>query len=134
MFRVALAALALSIAAFPVSAQTLRCEFSNSKSQGNWIAPVVVAKLAADGKTAELADCIVCRKFNKPITADVVTNTDAKLVVSWEFRTQSRTGQMVRANYRLAYFRAKGKANLTMKPLGYSNSFTSTGPCTLGAK
>lgn len=58
--------------------------------------------LATDGKTAELVDCIVCRKFNQPITAKAVANTDAKLVVSWECRIQSRSGQMVRAHYRLA--------------------------------
>jgi hypothetical protein len=117
-------------AAAPVLAVTLECTIPQSTAGGGYITETYVFHHDKGDSTAIASDGVILYFFEAPIEARVTSDTDRKLVLSWDVPMTNATGQQTRMMYRASYFRQTGQMTVRATPGGgFSNSFEGRGSC-----
>jgi hypothetical protein len=118
------------VAAVPALVVTLECSIPLSTAGGGYITETYVFHHQTGDSTAVASDGVILYFFDAPIEAKVTTETDRKLVFSWDVPMTNRTGQQTRMMYRATFFRQTGQMTVRATPgSGYSNSFEGRGAC-----
>jgi hypothetical protein len=84
----------------------------------------------ADAGTVSVSDALIINETGGPMQANVSSDNATRLVFSWMLRNVTNaTGQTSSLAYRVTYFKADGRFDISMRPLGYDNSFNEGGTC-----
>lgn len=73
-------------------------------------------------------DGIIHYAYGEPIAVQS-TSTDAKIVSRWRVDTHDANGLQISLNYRLAYIKKNGRANITATAVKFANKDTAHGSC-----
>jgi hypothetical protein len=85
----------------------------------------------AESGTVSVSDAIIIHETGGPLQATLSSDNATRLVFSWTLRNVTNaTGQTSSLAYRVTYFKEDGRFNISMRPLGYDNSFNEGGTCT----
>jgi hypothetical protein len=86
----------------------------------------------ADAGTVSVSDPLIIRETGGPVQATVPSDNATRLVFTWTLRNVTNSeGQTSSLAYRVTYFKADGRFSISMRPLGYDNSFNEGGTCKL---
>lgn len=129
-----LVGLMLAVSAIPSIAQTYDCAVDEAKSGNNkGIPPRII--ITQKGDKATVIDGLIQQMVGKPIPAKIDTNNSKRITFVWKVsqvkgETNNRAGsQNGNLLYRLTYQKGSGKTTVSMKPVGYNNSFRAKGGC-----
>ena len=73
-------------------------------------------------------DGVIHYTYGEPIPVQS-SSTDAKIVSRWRLDTHDSNGQAISLNYRLAYIKKSGRANITATAVRFANKDTAHGSC-----
>ena len=113
-----------------------QCQIKERGKSG-WVPKLVV--LAHDLKTGDVqvSDPIILH-FNdqQPLPATIALENNKRISFKWTLKgVRNRSGQYApQFSFRGTYLKAKKEMVVTAKPLGYANTFTRQGPCTVATK
>lgn len=129
--RIIVSLLCLFVVPVEASANTYTCNFSDP-GRFNVIPPEVRISIAPDGKSAKVVDEDIMRHVGAPIDARFFKNTSSILSVRWRLEDViNGSGQKGTLDYSVVYRKARKKAFMTFRALGYSNTDQGTGTCVL---
>ncbi|WP_298907134.1 hypothetical protein [uncultured Aliiroseovarius sp.] len=126
--------LMLAASAFPAFAETYDCSVDEAQSGNNKGIPPHIIVTHKDGK-ATVIDGLIQTIVGKPIPAKIAVNNSKRITFSWTMSQvkgetgnggPKRNGNLV---YRLTYQKGSGKTTVSMKPVGYANTFRAKGGC-----
>lgn len=100
-----------------------------TKSDGNVFGDDVAFGFDTKREIVKVFDAVVSYHIGSPTDANVLEDTEKKLVITWDVRMRNNQGQITRMAYRAAYFKSNGRFLLNAKPRGYPNSFNARGAC-----
>ncbi|MCI2393367.1 hypothetical protein MN186_02670 [Aliiroseovarius sp. N1F302] len=120
--------------ASPALAQTYDCTVTKGGASESWAIPqrIVVVK---KGDDVSVIDGLIQDIVGKPIPAKIETNNDKRISFTWTVKdvpvdtVQSSASRNARFSYRLTYLKQKKSANISMKPVGFANTFRAKGKC-----
>jgi len=126
------AGLALAFAAMPLPALSApkvtyyRCDATPVA----WIWPPYIIGVDETHDLVAVIDGVI-NKFNdkKPVAAEVVENSAAKLVFRWKIDVIDPKGVHVRLNFEATYFKNLNQFTVNGYMSGYANKFFTQGKC-----
>lgn len=109
----------------------LFCEVQSQASRG-WISPQMALVIDAGAGSAIVNDLVTMGATGGPVAARIASRNDRQIVVTWEVRSKDTVQQSVRASYRATIRTADYGITVSMRPLGFGNSFRARGSCRAG--
>ncbi|MBT0957194.1 hypothetical protein IV417_07345 [Alphaproteobacteria bacterium KMM 3653] len=95
-----------------------------------WVAENIVISHDAAAGRVRINDPLIQSINGRAVDGEVRQNTNRRLTLGWDLRDVEVGSQRVaRFAYRLTLYRGTGKAVVTAKPLGFSNTFLGRGTC-----
>lgn len=97
------------------------------------IPPVIVVNSHAGGVT--VFDGVIKELYGKPITAEVAVDNGKRMTYSWKVKglkgRETHVGSVVTPGlrYRLTRQKATNAASISVKVVGYNNTYRSSGKC-----
>ncbi len=132
-WRVAAAGFLVVCLAVPAAAATrYQCTFDgDNKRGGNWVPSFLVVE--DEGEKVIVYDPIIKQFVGQPIGARRSADTKGRVTYVWQVETRVKQ-QSTLMTYRLTYYRAGGRASMTVEPGGYDNSFSGDGTCKVSTR
>ncbi|WP_424940258.1 hypothetical protein [Aliiroseovarius sp. S253] len=126
---------AVAVSAAPAFAKNYECKLKMGRSGGNWMGPTVYVNYDEANGTAMIIDGIINKYVGKPVPTSSITDNAKRTSFRYRLDTigGTSTGRsgVAYANhvYSLTIKKPSLSAVITMKPLGYQNTFRDTGTC-----
>lgn len=123
------AAFSLLTAAGAMAEDVYECAIKQHAENGSWVPEIVVAGKDGGPGEAVIYDPIIDHFVGHPLKGKVETDNDTRITFVWEVTIKSGSNQHARMAYRLTVQKANQKAQISARPLGYADNFTSQGTC-----
>ncbi len=107
------------------------CHNSSNRQQSVIQGEMVIAHDVANGRVS-VNDGLIQTVNGGPLEGAVDSDNPIRIVFKWTVdNVRNRGGQNATLSFRGTYFKADGRFQLSMRPLGYDNSFQDQGTCTV---
>jgi hypothetical protein len=105
------------------------CDTDTNRQQSVFQDQIVIAHDAASG-TVSVNDALIMSENGGPLEGAVASENNNRIVFTWTVRNVVNAGgQNATLNFRATLRKQTGEADFSMRPLGYDNSFQSSGTC-----
>jgi hypothetical protein len=105
------------------------CDTDTNRQQTVFQDQIVIAHDAATGAVS-VSDALILQENGGPLEGAVSSENNTRIVFTWTVRNvRNAGGQTATLNFRATLRKQDGRADFSMRPLGFDNSFQSSGTC-----
>ncbi|SMX25874.1 hypothetical protein [Boseongicola aestuarii] len=105
------------------------CEFRGTSQK--FLPESATLFVSNETDSAFVIDGMIHYVYGEPIEAEIQVDNDKKVALRWSYIFKDGSGRQARLSFRFSYLKLSGKAIITSRPVGYTNSDEARGSCTL---